>query len=151
MIGMAMAAAIRSSKRPQIKLTVISSDGARVKITSHFQRIKEAANIILARVLPPMLEAARASMRRGETLHFGPIAITPTDISWKSKPGVPLSALEAAEIVSSTLKIKCKGKWRSLVSIRSDKIPNAFVLLELLHEMVPHLRQKIDPLAHVRR
>ena len=150
-IGLAMAATIRSSKRTQIKLTVISSDGKRLKITSHLQRIKEATNIILGRVLPPLLETARASLRRGETLKFGPIAISQTVLSWKSKPGVPFSELESAEIVSSNLKIKRKGKWGSLVSVRSDKIPNAFVLLELLQESAPHLRQKFDPLAHVRR
>jgi len=150
LIGMIVTAATKSSARSNIALTVIGNDGTCLKVTSNFQQAKDAANTILAKVLPAMIAAARSRLQRGETVRFGTVALTSTDLAWKSQPGVPLTELGTAEIVGSYLKIKCAGKWRNLINIRSDKIPDVFVLLELLDEMAPQLRQKLDPLARVR-
>ena len=149
-IGMMMSAAAKSAAKSSIVLTVISSDGGFLKVTSNFRQAKDAANAILAQILPAMLAATRSRLRRGETVRFGTIALTSTDLAWKSQPGVPLPELASAEIVGADLKIKCVGKWRNFISIRSDKVPDVFVLLELLDEMAPQLRQKLDPLARVR-
>ncbi len=150
LIGMIVAATLKSSARSNLVLTIISEQGVRLKVTSNFQQARDAANMILAKVLPPMLAAARTRLQRGETVRFGAVALTSTDLAWKSEPGVPLLELESAEIVASQLKIKRGGKWRAFVSVRSDKIPDVFVLLELLDEMAPQLRQRLDPLARLR-
>ena len=150
LIGMIMAAAAKSSNRSNIVLTIISSEGTRLKVTSNFRQAKEAANTILAKILPAMISSARARLQRGEILRFGTIALTLTDLAWKSQPGVPVPELETAEISGGYLKVKRLGKWRNFISISSDKIPDVFVLLELLDELAPQLRQKLDPLARVR-
>jgi hypothetical protein len=150
LIGMIVAMATKSSARSNITLTLVSSDGIQLKVTSNFQQAKDAANLILARVLPTMLGAARSRIQRGETVRFGTVGLTATDVAWKSEPGVPLTELTSAELLAGSLKIKRSGGWRAFISVRSDKVPDVFVLLELLDEMAPQLRQRLDPLARVR-
>ena len=150
LIGMIVASALKSSAQSNLVLTVISDQGVRLKVTSNFQQAKDAANMILAKVMPPMLAASRSRIKRGEAVRFGPVTLTATDLAWKSEPGVGLGELESAEISGSQLKIKRIGKWRTFVNVRSDKIPDVFVLLELLDEMAPQLKQRLDPLARLR-
>lgn len=150
LIGMIMAAATRSSTRSKMTLTLISSEGTLLKVTSNFRQAKDAANTILTKILPEMIESCRSRLQRGEILRFGSISLTGTDLAWKSRPGVPLTELGSAELAAGYLKVKRAEKWRTFISIGSDKIPDVFVLLELLDEMAPQLRQKLDPLARVR-
>jgi hypothetical protein len=150
LIGLIMTAATRSANRSNLVLTLVSQDGTRLKVTSNFRQAREAANAILARILPAMVTSSRSRLRRGEILRFGSIALTLSDLSWKSQPGVPLSELEKAEIAAGSLKVKRTGKWTNFISISPDKVPDVFVLLELLDEFAPQLRQKLDPLARVR-
>jgi hypothetical protein len=149
LIGMILTAATKSANRSNIVLTLIS-EGTRLKVTSNFRQAREAANTILAKILPAMIASARSRLQRGEILRFGTITLTLTDLAWKSQPGVPLPELETAEIAAGSLRVKRAGKWRNFISISSDKIPDVFVLLELLDEIAPQLRQKLDPLARVR-
>jgi hypothetical protein len=150
LIGMIMTAATKSANRSKLVLTIISSEGTRLKVTSNFRQAREAANAILAKILPTMIASSRSRLQGGEILRFGSITLTLTDLAWKSLPGVPLTELEKAEIASGSLRVKRTGKWTNFISISSDKIPNVFVLLELLDEFAPQLRQRLDPLARVR-
>ncbi len=65
---------------------------------------------------------------------------------------MPLREVAFAEIAGQNLNIKKEGKLFSLVSVRSDKVPNVLLLLESLEALgVGANRMKsVDPLAHVR-
>jgi hypothetical protein len=144
--------AMRSkSTNANLTLELISSDSKKLKVTSNFQNAKEAIGLILTRVLPPMVKSAQSSLQHGQTVTFGDMALSATQVVWKNKTAVPVSEIEKAEIVGSNLQLKRRGKWLSAVSVRSEKIPNVLVFLEVLESLAPQTKSTgIDPLARVR-
>ena len=64
-------------------------------------------------------------------MQFGGIGLSATAITWKGA-SVPVSEITKAELVRSNLQIKRHGKWRSAISVRSDKVPDVLVFLEVL-------------------
>jgi hypothetical protein len=150
LIGALVMVAGKSSS-VNLTLTLVSREGARLKVNSNFKKVKEAAGIILGRVLPPMVAAARAKVQRGETVLFGSLSLSAANLVWKNQPPIPLSELTRAEIAGTNLKIKRTGKWTSAISVRSDKVPDVLVFLEVLESVAPQLKSsEIDPLARVR-
>jgi hypothetical protein len=144
--------AMRSkSANANLTLELISSDGKKLKVTSNFQNAKEAIGLILTRILPPMVKSAESSLQHGQTVKFGDMALSATQLTWKNKTTIPVSEIEKAEIVGGNLQLKRRGKWLSAVSVRSDKVPNVLVFLEALESLAPQIKSTgIDPLARVR-
>lgn len=139
------------SSAVNLTLTLVSREGTRLKVNSNFRKVKEAAGIILGRILPQMVAAARTKVQRGETVQFGQLALSAANLVWKNQPPIPLADLTRAEIAGTNLKIKRTGKWTSAISVRSDKIPDVLVFLEVLESVAPQLKSsEIDPLARVR-
>ena len=139
------------SANANLMLELISTDGKRLKVTSSFQNAKEAIGLILTRILPPMVKSVQASLQHGQTVKFGDMALSATQVAWKNKTTIPVSEIEKAEIVGSNLQLKRRGKWLSAVSVRSDKVPNVLVFLEALESLAPQVKASgIDPLARVR-
>jgi hypothetical protein len=69
---------------------------------------------------------------------------------WKQK-SIPLTELTKAEIAGTNLQLKRRGKWLSAISIRSDKVPDVLVFMEVLESFAPQLKAAgFDPLARVR-
>jgi hypothetical protein len=144
--------AMRSkSANANLTLELISTDGKRLKVTSNFQNAKDAIGLVLTRILPSMVKAAQASLQHGQTVKFGDMVLSATQVTWKNKTTIPVSEIEKAEIVGGNLQLKRKGKWFSAVSVRSDKVPNVLVFLEALESLAPQIKSTgIDPLARVR-
>jgi hypothetical protein len=150
LVGALIAMSSKSAKA-NLTLELISNDGKRLKITSNFSNAKEAIGLILSRVLPPMIKDAQARLQRGETVKFGDLALSATQVSWKNKTNIPVSEVEKAEIVGSYLQLKRRGKWLSAIKIQSHKVPNVLVFLEALESLAPQVKSAgIDPLARVR-
>ncbi len=138
------------SARAQLTLELIRRDRKKLEVTSNFRNADEAIEIILSRILPPMVQNTKAALQRGETLKFGGIGLSVTTISWKGVP-IPVSEITKAELVRSNLQIKRQRKWRHAISVRSDKVPDVLVFLETLESLAPQIRATgIDPLARVR-
>jgi hypothetical protein len=146
-----LVSALFKSSRANLCLTLIGVDGKKIKVTSNFQKAKEAIGIILGRINPAIVSRARVQIQRGETVRFGELALSPTLLTWKTQAPIPVSDLGRAEIVGKNLRIKRNGKWLDTVSVRSDKIPNVLVFLEVLDSVAPQLKSpEVDPLARVR-
>ena len=132
-------------------LDVIGTDGTKIRVTSSFKNAYEAVGTMLASIhdqLRPQVKNELAST--GAT--FGQLRLSARDLRWKSKDPVPLAEIAYAEIAGQNLNIKKEGKLFSIVSVRSDKVPNGLLLLESLESLgVGANRMKsVDPLAHVR-
>ena len=86
------------------------------------------------------------------TSAFGPLRLTLRDIQWKAKDPVPLGELMSADIAGQHLRIRKKGKMLSLVTVRSDKVPNVLLLLETMERLGvgAGAAPVVDPLARVR-
>ena len=149
LIGALLAMSSKSG-RVQLTLELIGQDRKKLKVTSNFRKAEEAIGIILSRILPPMVQTTKARLQRGETVQFGGIGLSATAISWKGS-SIPVSEITKAELVRSNLQIKRRGKWLSAISVRSDKVPDVLVFLEVLESLAPQVKSTgIDPLARVR-
>jgi hypothetical protein len=147
----ALISAWRKTSPVNLDLTLISSEGKRLKVNSTFRQAKEAVGIIFGRVLPPMVAAVRARVQRGETVSFGPLALSAINLTWKTQPPVLLRDLSSAQIVGTHLRIKRQNKWGNVVSVRSNKVPNVLVFMEVLETLAPQLKStEVDPLARIR-
>jgi hypothetical protein len=134
----------------QLALELVGSDGKKLKVTSIFQDASEAIGMILARVLPPMVQSVKARLQRGETVQFGNLRLSATTVTWKSN-SILVSQITKAELLRSNLQIKRQGKWLAAISVRSDKVPNVLVFLEALESLAPQVKATgIDPMARVR-
>ena len=150
LIGYLLAMRSKSAKA-NLTLELISGDGKKLSVTSNFQNANEAIGLVLTRILPPMVKNAQSSLQHGQTVKFGDMALSATQVTWKNKTTIPVSEIEKAEIVGSNLQLKRRGKWLSAVSVRSDKVPNVLVFLEVLESLAPQIKSTgIDPLARVR-
>ena len=146
----ALVAMSSKSNRAQLTLELIGQDRKKLKVTSNFQNAQEAIGIILSRILPPMVQNTKARLQRGETVQFGGIGLSATSVSWKGS-SIPVSEITEAGLVRSNLQIKRQGKWLSAISVRSYKVPDVLVFLEVLESLAPQVKSAgIDPLARVR-
>jgi len=146
----ALVAMSSKAERAQLSLELFGSDGKKLKITSTPRNASEAIGIILGRILPPMVQSVRARLQRGETVQFGGIGLSATAVIWKTS-SIPVSQITKAELVGANLQVKREGKWLAAISVRSDKVPNVLVFLEVLESLAPQLTSTgIDPLARVR-
>jgi uncharacterized protein DUF6585 len=146
----ALLAATSKSGRAQLTLELVSGDGNKLKVTSGFRDSTEAIGIILARILPGMVQSIKARVQRGETMQFGGLGLSAVAVTWK-KVSIPLAEITKAEIAGSNLQIKKRGKWLVAISVRSDKVPDVLAFLEVLESLAPQVKASgIDPLARVR-
>ena len=146
----ALVAMSSKSTKAQLSLELISTDGKKLKVTSAIRDASEAIGMILARVMPPMVQSVKARLQRGETVQFGGIGLSAVAVTWK-KNSIPVSQITKAEILRSNLQIKRQGKWLAVISVRSDKVPNVLVFLEVLESLAPQVKSTgVDPLARVR-
>lgn len=152
LLGALLAMSGKSSKsgRAQLTLTLVSGDGKKLKVTSNYRHADEAIGLILERILPPRVQNVKARVQRGETVHFAGLGLSAAALTWK-KDSIPLSQITKAELAGSNLQIKRQDKWMSAVSVRSDKIPDVLVFLEVLESLAPQVKASgFDPLARVR-
>ena len=151
-LGLIGALLMASNKRngAQLTLELIGNGNKKLKVTSNYQNAAEAIGMILGRIMPPMVQNAKAKLQRGETVVFGSLKLSAVAVTWKNT-SIPLTEITKAELVRSYLQLKRQGKWMAAVSVRSDKVPDVLVFLELLESLAPQLKTSgIDPLARVR-
>jgi len=142
--------AMSSKTRAQLTLELVSQDRKKLRVTSNYRNADEAIGMILARVLPPMVQNVKTRVQRGETVQFGDLGLSATAVVWKGNT-VPVSEITKSELVRTNLQIKRHGKWRSAISVRSDKVPDVLVFLEVLESLASQIKATgIDPLARVR-
>jgi hypothetical protein len=134
----------------QLSLELISGDGKKLKVTSMFRNASDAIGLILARILPPMVQSVKTGLQRGETVQFGGLGLSAVALTWKNQT-IPVTQITKAELLRTNLVIKREGKWMAAISVRSDKVPNVLAFLEVLESLAPQVKSSgIDPLARVR-
>jgi len=146
----ALIAMSSKSGRARLTLELIGRDGKKLKVTSNFRNADEAIGIILGRLMPPRVQDVKTRLQRGETVQFGGLGLTATAVSWKGT-FIPVSEITKAQLVRSNLQVNRSGKWLSAISVRSDKVPDVLVFLEVLESLAPQVKAAgVDPLARVR-
>lgn len=150
LIGALIALSSKKASRAQLTLELIGHDHTKLKVTSNYRNADEAIGIILGRLMPAMVQSAKSRVQRGETVQFGGLGLSATAVTWKGD-SIPAVDITKAELVGSNLQIKRTGKWLSAVSVRSNKVPDVLVFLEVLESLAPQIKSTgVDPLARVR-
>jgi len=102
------------------------------------------------RLLPSMVQNVKGRIQRGDTVQFGGLGLSVTAIEWKGT-SIPVAEITKAELVGSNLQIKRQGKWLNVVNVRSSKVPDVLVFLEVLDSLAPQIKSTgVDPFARVR-
>lgn len=150
LIGALIAMSSKKSSRAQLSLELIARDQKKLKVTSNYRHADEAIGIILSRIMPAMVQSVKSRVQRGETVQFGGVGLSATAVTWKGN-SIPVSEITKAELAGSNLQIKRQGKWLSAISVRSNKVPDVLVFLEVLESLAPQIKSTgVDPLARVR-
>lgn len=155
-LGYAATAAARrvggKAATTSLRLLVISREGTKILVTSNYKRALDAIGVILGKIQPPILADARKRITAGESVAFGPVAVSRDGVAWKNKPPVPFADLSMAMIQGQYLRLKRKGKLLDIAKVRSDKVPNVLVFLDLIEGLGAGAGETrgIDPLARIR-
>jgi hypothetical protein len=97
-----------------------------------------------------MVQNVKSRVQRGETVPFGGLGLSATAVTWKGN-SIPVSEITQAELAGTNLQIKRSGKWLSAVNVKSNKVPDVLVFLEVLESLAPQIKSTgVDPLARVR-
>lgn len=105
-----------------------------IKITANFRDAQEAMRAVLEHVNPRLREQAERTLSSGGNVSFGGIELSPVGVIWKGKEPIPYSALVKCKIEGAFLRMKAEGKWLDNVAVNVKKVPNVFVLLDLVEQ-----------------
>jgi hypothetical protein len=117
-----------------IFLTLIGEDGVKIPLTSALKGAAVAVATIVATLHDRMRPKVQSEI--GSTgARFGPLRLSTRELQWKQRDPVPLSELSKVEIAGTKLRVRKKGKMLSFVSVRSDKVPNVLLFLEMMKKL----------------
>lgn len=106
----------------------------RIALNSNIRDVEEVVRLALAAVNPRLRQDAERILKSGGTVSFGKISLSPAGVVWKSKEPIPYAAIVKCKIDGSILRIKAEGKWLDNIAVTAKKVPNIFVLLDLVEE-----------------
>ena len=106
----------------------------KIAVNSNIRDVEEVVKLCLAEINPRLRKDADRILSSGGTVSFGKISLSPAGVVWKSKEPIPYTAIVKSKIDGSMLRIKAEGKWLDNIAITAKKIPNVFVLLDLIEE-----------------
>src|SRR4029077_21166506 len=115
-------------------LTLIGEDGTRIPLTSALKGAAVAVQTIVAILhdrMRPIVEREISSTGA----RFGPLLVSTRELQWKRHNPVLLRELAKVEIAGLKLRVRKKGKKLSLVSVRSDKVPNVLLFVEIVKKL----------------
>lgn len=112
-----------------------------IKITPQIRDNPEAIRQVLERVNPRIRQEAERLLNSGGTIPFGNMALSPVGVIWKGKEPIPYSAIVKCRIDGALLRIKAEGKWLDNVAVNAKRVPNIFVLLDLVEQRRSRLGQ----------
>jgi hypothetical protein len=121
---------------------VLRADGEPpLVLTSGWSQAGAAVEKILERVNPRLLAQALDQVRTLGSTEFGPVLIRHDSIVRGGKI-VRFAEVASCGMESGRFFVKKQGAWLATIQVPAAKIPNVFVLLELLHHLgVPGLRR----------
>lgn len=130
LIGWLIAAAARSNNKMNRSFELIGPQ--KITINSNIRDVEEVVRLSLAAINPRLRQDAERILNSGGTVGFGNISLSPTGVIWKSKEPIPYAALVKCKIDGAMLRIKAEGKWLDNIAVTAKKVPNIFILLDLI-------------------
>jgi len=133
LLGWLIAAAMARGNNKMIRsLELIGPQ--KIALNSNIRDMEELVRLVLAAVNPRLRQDAQRVLNSGGTVSFGKISLSPAGVVWKSKEPILYAALLKCKIDGSMLRVKAEGKWLDNIAVTAKKIPNIFILLDLIEE-----------------
>lgn len=132
LIGWLIAALARGNNKMIRSLELIGPQ--KITLNSNLRDVGELVRLVLAAVNPRLRKDAERILNSGGTVSFGKISLSPAGVIWKSKEPIPYTALLKCKIDGSMLRVKAEGKWLDNIAIAAQKVPNIFILLDLIDQ-----------------
>jgi hypothetical protein len=133
LIGMLVSAAASKGNSQMIRnLQIIGQ--RKIVLSSNISDVAEAMQLVFQKVNPRIREEAERMLSSGGTVSFGNIALSTQGVIWKGKQPIPYNTIAKSRIDGPNVKIKSEGKLLNDVSVNAKKIPNVFVLLDMIEE-----------------
>lgn len=104
----------------------------KITVNSNIRDVEEVVRLSLATVNPRLRQDAERILNSGGTVGFGKISLSPNGVIWKSKEPIPYTGLVKCKIDGAMLRIKAEGKLLDNIAITAKKVPNIFILLDLI-------------------
>ena len=133
LIGVLLSAAFGKGNGQMIRTFKVIGQ-RKITLTSTINQVEEAMQMVLQKVNPGIKQQAERMLSSGGTVSFGNVALSTQGVRWKGKQPIPYSAIAKSLIDGPNLKIKSEGKWLNDISVNAKKIPNVFVLLDMIEE-----------------
>jgi uncharacterized protein DUF6585 len=130
LIGWLIAAMARGNNKMIRSFELIGPH--KIAINSNTRDVEEIVRLALAAVNPRLRQDAERILNSGGTVSFGKISLSPGGVIWKSKEPIPYTSLMKCKIDGAMLRIKAEGKWLDNIAIAAKKVPNIFILLDLI-------------------
>lgn len=103
-----------------------------INISSNIRDQQEAIRMVLQTVNPRLRQDAERILSSSGTVAFGNISLSPTGVIWKSKEPIPYSAIVKCRMDDALLRIKAEGKWLDNIAVTPKKVPNVFILMDMI-------------------
>ncbi len=132
LLGWLIAAMARGNNKMIRSLELIGPQ--KIVLNSNIRDVEEVVRLVLAAVNPRLRQDAERVLNSGGTVSFGKISLSPAGVVWKSKEPIPYAALLKCKIDGSMLRVKAEGKWLDNIAVAAKKVPNIFILLDLIDE-----------------
>jgi hypothetical protein len=132
LLGWLIAAMARGNNKMIRSLELIGPQ--KIVLNSNIRDVEELVRLVLEAVNPRLRQDAERVLNSGATVSFGKISLSPSGVVWKSKEPIPYAALVKCKIDGSVLRIKAEGKWLDNIAVTAKKVPNIFILLDLIEE-----------------
>jgi uncharacterized protein DUF6585 len=115
-------------------LTLIGQDGTKIPLTSALKGAATAVHTIVETLHNRMRPKVESEVRSSGA-QFGPLRVSWHELQWKRRDPVPIRELSKVEIAGMKLRVRKKGKMLSVISVRSDKVPNVLLFVEIMRKL----------------
>jgi len=115
--------------------TIFNRQNVRLVLNDTYVKVEELAKVIEESIFPLLYERAAQQYNAGQTLVFGPVAISKSGIQI-SKKTYPWTEVKEVSIHQGILKVSKKdGGWFSGASAAASAIPNLRILLTIIDQV----------------
>jgi len=148
LLGYLIAAASPGAASGQRRLALQTADGHKLKLSENWRDVENAIRTVLQRVNPRLRQEMQKQIQNNMTVKFGNVSLSQEGVIWKNKEPIPFHRIVKCKVEGANLRIKEEGKWLDNISVNTGKVPNVFVLMDLIDSLRAGGRaQPIDPLA----
>ncbi|HKW65068.1 MAG TPA: DUF6585 family protein [Candidatus Acidoferrum sp.] len=130
LIGWLIAALASGSSKVNRSFELIGAQ--KIAVNSNIRDVEEVVRLSLTAVNPRLRQEAERILNSAGTVEFGKISLSPSGVIWKSKEPIPYASLVKCKIDGAMLRIKAEGKLLDNIAVTAKKVPNIFILLDLI-------------------